>query len=114
MKRIIALICSLGLLAIYGCGSDSATPEDYSKNHVKKLFNKIPCDLDDVEYTVTTDGDDKATVVIEGEIQYKETLSLVKKDGKWILACEAAKLDRKAEEEARAQKAEPKEKKPAH
>ena len=112
MKRIIALICCLGLMAIYGCGSDSTTPEDFSKNYVKKMFGKIPCDLEDLEYTVTQDGDDKATVVIEGEIQYKETLALVKRDGKWIAACEAAKLDQKAKEAVK--KAAPETKKPAH
>jgi hypothetical protein len=108
MNKIIALICCVGLLSVYSCGGDSATPEDFGKNHVKKVFSGIACNLDDLDFKVTKEGDDKATVVIKGDIKYKESLALVKKDNQWILASDAAKLSTK--EKAALKKAEPEKK----
>ena len=98
MKKVLVLICCLGLLSVYGCGGDSSTPKDFGKNHVKNIFSGIPCSLDDLEFTITEEGDNHATVVIEGEIKYKETLSLVKKGDKWMLTSEAAKAEKKEKE----------------
>ncbi|MFH2066308.1 MAG: hypothetical protein ABIK15_13995 [Pseudomonadota bacterium] len=111
MNKILVLICCIGLLSVYSCGGDSATPEDFGKNHVKKVFSGISCNLDNLNFTVTEEGDDKATVVIEGDVKYKESLALVKKDNQWMPAADAAKLS--AKEKAAAKKADP-EKKAAH
>jgi len=98
MKKVLVLIFCMGLLAVYGCGGDSATPEDFGKKHVKKIFSGISCDLDDLDITVTEVGDSNATIVIEGDIKYKETLSLIKKGDKWMTASEAAKVEQKEKE----------------
>jgi len=95
MKKTLILLCCLSLVTIYGCGSDSATPEDFGKNYIQKQFSGIPCDLEDMDFTVTEEEDNTATVTIEGDIKYKETLCLVKKDNQWVLAQGAAKKAQK-------------------
>lgn len=91
MKKALILLCCIGLLTVCGCSSDSATPEDFGKNYIQKQFSGIPCNLEDLDFTVTEEEDNKATVTIEGDIKYKETLCLEKKDNQWILASGIAK-----------------------
>jgi hypothetical protein len=118
MKKTLIFLCCISLLAVYGCGGDNATPEDFGKNYVKKKFSGIKCDLDDLDISVSEDEENKATVTIEGEIKYEETLSLVKKGDKWILASDAAKLPQKAKDAPKKTKDAPKktksEKKASH
>ena len=94
MKRIILAVCCICFLMISGCGEDHLTPEEFGKSYVEKKFQGMNCDLEDLDYTVTKDSEDMATVEIEGEIKYNEKLSIVKKNEKWILASEAAKPEK--------------------
>jgi len=93
MKRVIFALCCIGFLIIFGCGEDPSTPENFGKNYIEKKFNGLGCDLGDLDYKVTEDGEDKATIEIKGKIKYKEKLYLIKLDGKWLLASEACKLE---------------------
>lgn len=90
MKKVIFMLCCIGFLVVSGCGEDQLTPKDFGKNYAEKKFNGMGFDLEDLEYTVTEEGDDKAVVEIKGDIQYEEKISLVKQEGKWLLASEAA------------------------
>jgi hypothetical protein len=91
MKKALILLCCISLLTVCGCSSDSATPEDFGKNYIQKQFKGIPCNLEDLDFTVTEEEANKATVTIEGDIKYKETLCIEKKDNQWILASGTAK-----------------------
>ena len=93
MKKIAFAVCCICFMIISGCGEDHLTPEDFGKDYVEKKFSGLNCNLEDLDYTVTEEGDDIATVEIEGKIKYKEKIFLVKKNEKWILASEAAKLN---------------------
>lgn len=90
MKKVFFMLCCIGFLIVSGCGEDQLTPKDFGKNYAEKKFSGMGCDLEELEYTVTEEGDDKAVVEIKGDIQYKEKISLVRQEGKWLLASEAA------------------------
>jgi hypothetical protein len=95
MKKIIFMLCCIGFLVISGCGEDQLTPEDFGKHYAEKKFSGMGCNLEDLEYTVTEEGEDKAVVEIKGDIQYEEKISLIKLEGKWLLASEVAKPEKK-------------------
>lgn len=90
MKKLICIGIGIGLLAWIGCGKTD-TPENVAKNYLKKKFEGIKCDLSGLNYKMIEQGDDAATVVIDGAITYTESVKLVKVDGNWILACDAKK-----------------------
>jgi len=94
MKKVVFALSCIGFLIISGCGKDQLTPEDFGKNYVEKKFSGLGCDLEDLEYTVTEEGTDKAIVEIKGEIKYEDKISLVRQEGKWLLASEAAKPEK--------------------
>jgi hypothetical protein len=94
MKKIFFAMSCLCFLIISGCGEDHLTPEDFAKNYVEKKFKGLNCDLEDLDYTVTEDGEDMAIVEIEGEIKFEEKISLIRINEKWVLASEAAKPEK--------------------
>ncbi|MBU1169671.1 MAG: hypothetical protein KKD44_08925 [Proteobacteria bacterium] len=97
MKKLLVVMACAGALVVVGCG-DKETPETFGKKYIEKKFENINCDLVDLDYTITEEGDDAATVLIEGKIKYKEEIQLVKKDGKWIVGKKAAKKEAAAVE----------------
>lgn len=84
MKKLLVVLACVGALAVMGCG-DKETPETFGKKYVEQKFENINCELEDLDYTITDESDDAATVLIEGKIKYKEELQLVKKDDKWVI-----------------------------
>ncbi|GAB6094946.1 hypothetical protein JCM14469_11980 [Desulfatiferula olefinivorans] len=84
MKKLFVVLACAGALALVGCG-DKDTPETFGKKYIEKKFENINCDLVDLDYTITEESDDAATVVIEGKITYKEEIKLVKKNGAWVV-----------------------------
>ena len=94
MKKVIFTFFCICLLVVSGCGEDQLTPKDFGKNYVEKKFSGLSCDLEDLEYKVTEESEDKAVVEIEGEIKYNEKIFLIKQEGKWLLASEATKPEK--------------------
>lgn len=94
MKKLFVVLACAGTLALVGCG-DKDTPETFGKKYIEKKFENINCDLVDLDYTITEESDDAATVVIEGKIKYKEEIKLVKKNDAWVVSekMTAAKKD---------------------
>ncbi len=86
------------------------SPEDVSKNYIAEKFKDVGCDLSDFDYEIIQDGEDTATIEIEGEIEYKEIISLIKQDGKWVLASEAIKAVKKEDEGVKKVEEKPEEK----
>lgn len=84
MKKLFVVLACAGALALVGCG-DKETPETFGKKYIEKKFENINCDLVDLDYTITEEGADAATVVIEGKIKYKEEIKLVKKNDAWVV-----------------------------
>lgn len=84
MKKLLCVICCIGAFALTGCSSDD-TPEAFGKKYIEKKFANINCDLLDLDYTIEADGEDAATVVIEGKIKYKEEVYLVRKGDAWVV-----------------------------
>ncbi len=105
MKKILLVFGCIGILttfSIIGCGGDKATsPEDFSKTYIAEKFKDGTCDLGDLDYKIIQDGEDTATIEIEGEIEYKEVISLIKQDGKWVLAADAVKAVKEEDEGAK-------------
>lgn len=91
-KRLLVMGC-IGLLTtagFMGCGGDTGmTPEEFGKNFVSEKFKGAIVDLEDLDYTVIENEEGSARIKIEGEIEYEETLSIVKQGGKWVLASKA-------------------------
>ena len=100
MKKLLCVICCIGAFALAGCSSDD-TPEAFGKKYIEKKFANINCDLLDLDYTVEADGEDAATVVIEGKIKYKEEVYLVRKGDAWVAGKKPVK---KAETAAKVEK----------
>lgn len=92
MKKLFVVMACIGALVMVGCG-EKETPESFGKKYIEKKFENINCDLVDLDYSITEEGEDAATVVIEGKIKYKEEIHLVKKDGKWMVGAKAAKKE---------------------
>ena len=90
MKKVFVVFCCIGALVLVGCGGKE-TPETFGKKYVEKKFANLNCDLAGLKYTVTEDGKDAAKVVIEGKINYKEEIKLVKKDGEWVVGVKESK-----------------------
>ena len=90
MKKLLVVVCCIGAFVLAGCSSDE-TPETFGKKYIEKKFENINADLVDLDYKVIEDGDDAATVVIEGKIKYKEEIQLVKKGDKWVVGKKPAK-----------------------
>lgn len=90
MKKVFVVFCCVGALALAGCGGKE-TPETFGKKYVEKKLGNLNCDLAGLKYTVTEDGQDAAKVVIEGKINYKEEIKLVKKDGQWVIGAKELK-----------------------
>lgn len=84
MKKLLVVLACIGALVMVGCG-DKETPETFGKKYIEKKFENINCQLDDLDYSITDETDDSATVTIEGKITYKEELHLIKKDGQWVV-----------------------------
>lgn len=84
MKKLLCVIFCIGAFALVGCSGDD-TPETFGKKYIEKKFANINCDLLDLDYTVEADGEDAATVVIEGKIKYKEEVYLVRKGDEWVV-----------------------------
>jgi len=92
-KKLIVLICIgfLTAMGLMGCGGDQGmNPEEFGKNYMSDKFKGALVDLDDLKYTIIEDEEGSARVKIEGEIEYEETISLVKQGKKWVLASEVA------------------------
>ena len=110
MKKQLLVMGVIGILStglLLGCGGDKGkSPEAFGKAYVTEKFKGAIVDLDDLEYTVIEDEAGNARVKIEGEIAFEETISLVKQDGKWVLASKAAAPETSpAEQPAEAPKA---------
>jgi hypothetical protein len=94
MKKKLLVVTCIGFLTamgLMGCGGDQGTnPEAFGKNYISEKFKGAIVDLEDLKYTVIEDEEGSARVKIEGEIEYEETISLVKQGRKWVLASEAA------------------------
>jgi len=94
MKKKLLVVTCIGCLTamgLMGCGGDQGTnPEEFGKNYMSEKFKGALVDLEDLKYTVIEDEEGSARVKIEGEIEYEETISLVKQGRKWVLASEAA------------------------
>jgi hypothetical protein len=119
MKKIFAVLCCFGLLAIAGCGDDNADPVGFSKNYVaKKLGCAANCDLSNLDYKVIDNDGELAIVEITGKIAYSEKLYLSMEDGKWAIApikpAKTEKTAAKKEEHAPAKKEEHAPAKDAH
>ncbi len=104
MKKALLVLGCIGFLAtfsIVGCGGDKeVNAEDFTKSIVMGKFTDDACDLSDLDYKVIQDDGETATIEVEGDIEYKEILSLVKKDGKWMLASDVVKDKQEAAEPA--------------
>lgn len=102
MKKALLVLGCIGFLAafsIVGCGGDKElNAEDFTKSVIAEQFKGDVCDISDLDYKVIQDDGETATVEVEGEIEYKDILSLVKKDGKWMLASAVVKAEEKAAE----------------
>ena len=88
MKKVSVILGVIGfmaILAVVGCGEKIMSPEDVSKIYVEGKFQGIPCDLEDLDYDIVVEEEDATQVKIEGKIKYEEVVSLIKKDGKWVI-----------------------------
>lgn len=104
MKKLLVIVACVGALALAGC-SGNDTPENFGKNYIQKKFENMNCNLEDLDYTIKNQTEDTATVVIEGNIKYKEEIQLVKENDEWKpgkkSAAKAAAHDDKKEEPAK-------------
>ncbi len=82
MKKMLVIVACVGALAFAGC-SGNDTPENFGKNYIQKKFENMNCNLEDLDYTIKNQTEDTATVVIEGNIKYKEEIQLVKENDEW-------------------------------
>ena len=109
MKKLFIIVACVGALAVVGCGGKDS-PENFGKKYIEKKFENLNCNLVDLKYNVKADGEDAATVQIEGKIKYNETIHLIKKDGEWKigdkseLKAEHAKKAEAVKEESKAEK----------
>ena len=88
MKKVSVILGVIGfmaILAVVGCGEKIMSPEDVSKLYMEEKFQGTPCDLEDLDYDIVAEEEDATQVKIEGKIKYEEVVSLIKKDGKWII-----------------------------
>lgn len=88
MKKVsigIGVLGFIAILAMVGCGEKIMSPEDVSKLYIGEKFQGIPCDLEDLDYDIVSEEEDATQVKIEGKIKYEEVVSLIKKDGKWVI-----------------------------
>lgn len=112
MKKFLVIVACVGALALAGCGGND-TPENFGKNYIQKKFENLNCDLVDLDYTITDETEDSATVVIEGNIKYKEEIQLVKENDEWKIGKKKAKKAA-VHAEKKDDHAKPEEKAPAH
>ena len=95
MKKTLLVMGCFGFLitiGLMGCGGDpEMTLEEFSKQFISEKFKGAIVDLDDLDYTVIDEDEDKAWVKIEGDIEYEETISLEKQGKKWVLASSVVK-----------------------
>jgi gas vesicle protein len=109
MKKLLVIVACVGALAFAGCSSND-TPENFGKNYIQKKFENMNCNLVDLDYAIKNETENSATVVIEGNIKYKEELKLVKEGDEWKLAgkeAAAAVHEEKKEEAAKAEEEAP-------
>jgi hypothetical protein len=100
MKKLLVVMVCAGAMALVGCG-DKETPENFGKKYIEKKFENINCDLMDLDYSISDETEDSATVTIEGKIKYKEELHLVKKNGEWVVGEKPVKKEAAVKEEAK-------------
>jgi len=102
MKKLLVIVACVGALALAGCGGND-TPENFGKNYIQKKFQNLNCDLVDLDYKIENETEDSATVVIEGNIKYKEEIQLVKENDEWKIGKKSAKKAAAHEEKKEAE-----------
>jgi hypothetical protein len=91
MKKVLSLMIVVSMFLMFGCSK--TTVEDAAKAYVKKQFEiskDAKLDLSKLKYTVTEEGDEKATVNVVGTIAYEQQIFLVKDGRKWKVGTKKA------------------------
>ena len=92
MKKLICVVCCMGMIAVTGCGAfkKGNTPEEVGKKYVEDRFKGNEFDLSSLEYSIIEQTDDKSIIKISGMIKFDKEIQLIKEGKNWRMPTESA------------------------
>ena len=99
MKKTIVgiLVCVVVVFGLKACSKGTPDPVDVAKAQIMAKFEGVKCDLSKLEFEEVEVKDDVAKIKVEGKVAIDEEITLVKKDGAWVVGVPEAAVSAEGE-----------------